>query len=82
MDIPFVMHEAEMARAERTQKRLFIVILVLLFLLLATNAGWLIYTSQFDDVTTTQTVEQDAESGNNQFIGGDFYGGTESDHNN
>lgn len=29
MDIPFVMHEAEMARAERTQKRLFIVILVL-----------------------------------------------------
>ena len=82
MEIQFAMHEAEMARAERAQKRLFAVIFVLIFLLLATNTGWIIYEAQFEDVVTTQTVEQEADTGSNMFVGGDYNGETESHNNN
>lgn len=50
-------HDADMARMERANKRLWIVVLVLLILLTATNAAWLWYESQFEEVTVTQEVE-------------------------
>lgn len=79
-----IAHEAEAARWERANKRLWIVILVLIILL----AGWIWYESQFEDVvTTTQTVTQDTGSGNGNntftgdFIGGDYYGEANSNTN-
>ena len=42
---------------KRASKRNFIIILVLLFMLFATNIGWLIYESQFEYVTETETIE-------------------------
>ena len=83
--VPYIVHESDMARAERHFKRLWGVIILLIVLLVATNALWLWHSRQFERVetiTTTQTVEQDAESGNNHFIGGDLYGETESYDNN
>ena len=80
--IPFSVHEGEVTRAERTQKRLIAIIIILIILLAGTNIGWAIYEAQYEDIVTTQTVEQEADSGENLFVGGDYNGTAESnDHN-
>lgn len=71
------------ALAERTIKRLWILCILLVVLLVGTNAGWIWYEAQFEDSITTQTVEQDAENGTNSFVGGDVINGeAENNHNN
>ena len=65
--VPYIVHESGMARAERTQKRLWITVLLLILLLVASNAGWLWYESQFEDVVVTQ----ENADGYNNFIGND-----------
>ena len=64
------------AMAERTIKRLWITIILLIVLLVGSNCAWIYYESQFETVTTTieQDVEQESENGNNSFVGGDYYG--------
>lgn len=70
--IPYFCHEGDMARAERTIKRLWILCILLIVLLVGTNIAWIHYESQFtDEITTTQEVTQDSEEGGNNFIGGD-----------
>ena len=67
------------AMAERTIKRLWIVIIFLIVLLVGTNVAWLVYESSFEEIVTTeQTVTQETEGGNNNFVGGDYYGETNS----
>ena len=74
-NVPFFLHEAECTRLERIVKRLWILAVILIALLVLTNAAWLWYESQFEEVTTTyQEVEQENDSGDNTFIGGDYYG--------
>lgn len=73
--------EAMMARMDRIIKRLWIVILLLIVLLVASNCAWLWYESQFEEevVTTTQTVTQHTDKGcSNDFVGGDKVGNPES----
>ena len=72
--VPFIVHEGTMARAERTAKRLWITILLLIVLLVGTNAGWIWYQSQFEYSQTTQEVTQESNHGDNSFIGGDVGG--------
>lgn len=66
------------AFAERTVKRLWVIIILLIVMLVATNAGWIWYNAQFEDVTTTtQEVTQDVETGEGSAIIsgiGDVYG--------
>lgn len=71
-DVPYIVHEGAMARADRVIKKLWICIILLIVLLVASNAGWLYYESQFEQVTetTTQEVTQDADNGENHFKGG------------
>ena len=45
------------ALAERTIKRLWIVVLLLVVLLFGTNAAWIYYESQFEDVSVEQEVD-------------------------
>ena len=82
--VPYIVHESDMSRLERQLKRLWIVILVLVFLLVGTNCAWLWYNSQFETVETVEEyqIEQDAESGNNNSIinGGEIVNG-ETDSN-
>ena len=66
-DVPYIVHEASMARSERTVKRLWATIILLILLLVGSNAAWLFYESQFEDVVTT--VTQENEDGYNNFIG-------------
>ena len=72
--VPFIVHEGMMARAERTAKRLWITILLLIVLLVGTNAGWIWFESQFEYSQTTQEVAQESNHGDNSFIGGDVGG--------
>lgn len=58
------------AMAERTIKRLWIVILVLIIALIGTNGAWLYYESQFEDVVATEIVQENAD-GYNNYIGND-----------
>ena len=45
------------AMAERTIKRLWIIVILLILLLVGTNAGWIWYESQWVDDSVTQEVE-------------------------
>ena len=74
LTVSFLAYESEMLHRERTERRLWIVILLLIAALIVSNGGWLWYESQIETVITTQTVLQDAEEGKNVFVGGDFYG--------
>lgn len=74
--VPYIVHESSMARMERQVKRLWITILVLIFLLVGTNAAWLYYESQWE--TAYQEVTQEADNGTNNFVGGDLIGETDN----
>ena len=65
--VPFIVHEGTMARAEITIKRLWITILLLIVLLVGTNAGWIWFESQFEDIA----ISQENEDGYNNFVGND-----------
>lgn len=81
-----VMSSADWQRNEqrhlRREKRLIAIIVLVIVLLVGSNVGWLICESQFDDYTITQEVEQQADNGENNFIGGDLIGETKSENNN
>jgi hypothetical protein len=64
-----------MARQERTIKRLWIVLILVICLLVATNGAWLWWESQWEVVETEITQENDG--GYNNYIGndGDIYNG-------
>lgn len=78
-DVPYIVHEGAVARLERVIKRMWILVLSLIILLFVSNAAWILYESQFEEIR----IEQDNESGYNNFIGndGDIYNG-ETDNNN
>lgn len=78
-NIPFIAHESIVATLERTIKRLWILALALIFLLVGTNALWIWYESQFEDVVTTTTIEAEQDgAGVNIVSGGDLEYGTEN----
>lgn len=80
----YVVHESAMARAERQNKSLVWVIVLLIVLLVGSNVGWLIYESQFEIVeeTITETifedVVQESAEGSNNIVGGDMIGETDN----
>lgn len=80
--VPYIVHEGDMSRLERMNRRWFITSIVLLLLLAGSNIAWLMYESSFEDRSTTtieQEVEQESEGdGDNNFVGGDVIGTTES----
>lgn len=76
--IPYIVHEGEMARTERTIKRLWILCIVLVFMLVATNGAWLWHESQFEDVVTTEIEATQDGNGVNVVGGGNVNYGAES----
>ena len=55
---------------KKASKRWFVISIILLIALVGTNAGWLIYESQWEEVTETQTVEQHQENTDNSNMSG------------
>lgn len=82
--IPYFAHEGEMARMERANKRLWVIIIILIVALIGTNAGWIFYESQFQTEITTETYEAKADNGSNAVLNGDgevnIYGGNGEVH--
>lgn len=74
--VPYIVLEAERARAERTFHRMWVLVIVLVLLLVGTNGAWLWYESQFETIETT--IEAEQEGDNNFVSGGDMYYGAES----
>lgn len=65
--IPYFCHEGDMARAERTIKRLWILCILLIVLLVGTNIAWIVYENSFEDIVVTQ----DNADGYNNYVGND-----------
>lgn len=74
--VPYIVHESDMARLERTIKRLWILLIILIVLLVGSNVAWIAYESQFTEevVTTEIEAEQETEDGSNYVVGGDMNG--------
>lgn len=68
-------------RHEKREKRHWILEIILVSLLVFSNISWIVYENSFEDYVITQDVEQDAENGTNNFVGGDVYGETENKNN-
>lgn len=67
--VPYVAHQSAMARAERTQKRLIWIIVLLIVFFVGSNFAWIVYVSQFDVVEESTAIEQNNENGYNNYIG-------------
>ena len=86
-DISYAVLESFQFQNERREKRDFIVKLVLIFLLVFTNTGWLVHESQMEKVTETSEITtidayQDGDSVN-IVGGGDInYGATSENYKN
>ena len=74
--VPYIVFEGSMARCERTIKRLIICILVGIILLVATNAAWLLYLSNYEFSSESFSSVQDGH-GINVIGGGDISNVTE-----
>ena len=55
--IPYVVHEATATRLERINTRLWIVVLILIFALIASNLAWIIYEKQFDVIESATIID-------------------------
>ncbi len=85
VSVPYVVHESAMARMERQSKRLWLVILVLIGALIASNLAWIIYESSFEEVVATDEIIVDADGGGDaNYIGqdGNIYNGENNDKEN
>lgn len=50
-DVPYIVYEGSMARAERIIKRLIIAVVLEILLIVASNGAWLWYINQYDFMT-------------------------------
>lgn len=56
-DVPYIVHESITVKLEHTIKRLWILCIILVGLLVATNIVWVIYEQQFEITEVTQDVD-------------------------
>lgn len=80
--IPYFVHEGDMARQERTIRRLWILCIIIFLALVGTNGAWIFYESQFEEKVITQEVIQDSGTGglnryDGMMLGGDYVGETD-----
>lgn len=74
IDVPYIVFEGELARAERQAKRLWIALIVAILIIFASNIAWIWYINQYD----FESYEVSAQgSGIANYIGqdGDIYNG-------
>lgn len=74
-NVPYIVYESAMARAERTIKRLTTIAIIAIVLMFVSNFAWMYERSKFDTIS----YEQDGEGVNNVNLGtqGDVLNGTE-----
>lgn len=67
-NIPYFAHEGITARMERANRRMWILCIILIVLLAATNGAWIWYETQFEDVVTSNEITQDVDAGEGDAI--------------
>lgn len=67
INIDYIAHEAIVARLERIINKLWIALLIMIFLFTASNAAWIIYENSFTDEIVA--VTQENSDGFNNYIG-------------
>lgn len=74
-DVPYIIYENSLARAERQIKRLWIVLVIAIIAIVACNVVWMWYINQYD--FESYTISTDG-GGDANYIGqdGDIYNGT------
>lgn len=65
--------EAQGARLERTNKRLFILSIILVIALFLSNGLWIAYESQFETISIEAEQQTDG-NGDNYVVGGNYGG--------
>ena len=78
--ITYIVYESAMARTERTMRKMWAVIILLIVLLVGSNGAWMWYEAQMEDILITQ----ENADGYNNFIGndGDITNNGETDNQN
>lgn len=59
-----------LSELKKSSKRWFVISIVLLIALVISNVGWLIYESQWEEVTESQTIEQHQDDTDNSNMSG------------
>lgn len=67
INVPYIVYEGEMARAERRQKRNFILMIILVAALILSNFGWLYAWMQYDYASSDIVVDA-GDRGNANYI--------------
>lgn len=78
--------ESITTKLERTIERLWILCIILIVLLVGSNAAWMYYENLYEDTVITQEIQQDSgEGGTNTYkgnvVGGDYNGETDDTDN-
>ena len=68
-DVPYIAHESAVARLERVIRRMWVLVLSLIILLVASNGAWILWESQYQTIETT--ITQENADGYNNYIGND-----------
>ena len=56
-DVPYIAHESAVARLERVIRRMWVLVLSLIILLVASNGAWIWWESQYQTIEATITQE-------------------------
>jgi hypothetical protein len=68
--VPYIVHESDMARQERTIKRLWIALILVIVLLVGSNCAWLWYESQFEATESTEITQEVDTGEGDAFVSG------------
>lgn len=55
LSVPYIVYESSVSRLERTIKRLFILIILLILCLVGTNVAWTIYNNEYETIRYDQS---------------------------
>lgn len=73
-DVPYLVHEGDMTRMERTNERLWIIIIILIILFVGSIAYIIYEKDQYEDVVVTTEVDTGEGDATVTGIGNIFYG--------
>ena len=76
--VHFATVEGIIERLDRVNRRLVAIVVLLIVLLVGSNIAWLVYESQFQEVTTETQIDAWQDGNTNLVSGGDMYYGPES----
>lgn len=57
INVPYIVHESQMARSERTIKRLWVLCIVMFLAFVVSNGMWVVYENSFEDISVEQEVD-------------------------